>query len=38
MFANGEDLASLSSGDIAGVEYYSDVPPVQYKRVARSAA
>ena len=26
------DLGSFQSGDVVGVEYYSDVPPVQYKR------
>ena len=31
-FRTGEDLASLAAGDVAGVEYYSTVPPVQYSR------
>lgn len=30
--ANAGDVASLNAGDIAGVEYYSNAPPVQYRR------
>jgi hypothetical protein len=28
--ADGQDLAHIQSGDVAGIEYYSIAPPVQY--------
>lgn len=33
--AGGEELADLKQGDVAGIEYYSNVAPVQYARGAR---
>lgn len=33
LFVRGDILAGLASGDIAGVEYYSIAPPVQYARL-----
>jgi len=32
MLATGGDLAFLAAGDVAGVEYYSNAPPVRYTR------
>jgi hypothetical protein len=32
MLATGDDIAALSAGDVGGVEYYSNAPPVQYNR------